>query len=203
MSRHNTLRLSAAVLAALGLLLFAQGAWIKAKAAVAQVLLDRAFAETIATGQPVKPWSWADTWPVARISVPRIGRSAIALEGASGQAMAFGPAHLAQSAKAGEPGTAVYAAHRDSHFAFLGDVKTGDDITVTRDDGRSFTYTVTGSEIVPWNRSGITADARGYHLALATCWPLDGKTRGPLRYVVHAEMKDDFSKPPSRSLASR
>ena len=42
------------------------------------------------TGRPVKPWSWADTWPVARIIVPRIGRSAIALAGASGQALAFG-----------------------------------------------------------------------------------------------------------------
>lgn len=189
MNRRKTLRLGAAFLAALGLLFFAQGAWIKAKAVVAQVLLERAFAESVASGSPVKPWSWADTWPVARISVPRLGRSAIALEGASGQAMAFGPAHLAQSADAGEPGTAVYAAHRDTHFVFLGDVRPGDDITVTRSDGRTFSYTVTGSEIVRWNQSGITADARGYQLALATCWPLDGKTRGPLRYVVHAVMK--------------
>lgn len=189
MTRPTPLRLGAAVLAALGLFIFAQGAWIKAKAAVAQVLLERAFAASVAAGKPVKPWSWADTWPVARISVPRLGRSAIALEGASGQAMAFGPAHLSQSAHAGEPGTAVYAAHRDTHFAFLADLRPGDDIIVTRHDGRSFTYSVTGSEIVHWDRSGITADGRGYRLALATCWPLDGKTRGPLRYVVHAEMR--------------
>ncbi|CAN5443401.1 class GN sortase [soil metagenome] len=193
MNRQTTLRLSAAAFAALGLFLFAQGAWIPVKAVIAQVLLERAFTETVATGKPVKPWSWADTWPVARISVPRLSRSAIALEGASGQAMAFGPAHLAESANAGEPGTAVYAAHRDTHFAFLGDVKPGDDITVTRADGRQFSYVMTGSEVVRWDQSGITVDARGYQLALATCWPLDGKTHGPLRYVVHAVMKNEVA----------
>jgi sortase A len=193
MTRRKTLKLGAAFLAALGFFLFAQGAWIKAKAVVAQVLLERAFTESVATCTPVKPWSWADTWPVARISVPRLGRSAIALEGASGQSMAFGPAHLTDSPEAGELGTAVYAAHRDTHFAFLGDVRPGDDITVTRSDGRAFSYTMTGSEVVRWDQSGITADARGYQLALATCWPLDGKTRGPLRYVVHAVMKKDVA----------
>ncbi|MFW8121104.1 hypothetical protein, partial [Klebsiella pneumoniae] len=53
--------------ALIGLILFGQGAYIHGKALLAQVLLERAFARTIATGQPVKPWSWADTWPVARI----------------------------------------------------------------------------------------------------------------------------------------
>jgi sortase A len=30
---------------------------------LAQVLLERAFAETITSGRAVKPWPWADTWP--------------------------------------------------------------------------------------------------------------------------------------------
>ena len=107
------------------------------------------------------------------------------------------------AANAGEAGTAVYAAHRDTHFAFLGDIKPGDNIVVTRADGRQFTYTMTGSEVVRWDQSGISADALGHQLALATCWPLDGKTHGPLRYVVHAVMKNTVAPrgaatPPSR-----
>jgi sortase A len=44
-------RVAAALLLALaGLLLFGQGAYIHAKALLAQVLLERAFNETIATG---------------------------------------------------------------------------------------------------------------------------------------------------------
>jgi sortase A len=190
MTMRQLLNLSAAAIAALGLTVFAQGAWIQGKATLAQYLLEDAFAESIDTGKRVKPWSWADTWPVAKIEIPRIGKSAIALAGSSGQALAFGPGHLDRSADPGEPGTAVYAAHRDTHFAFLSAVKPGDAIEVTRADGRTFTYETTGSEIVRWDNSGISADARGTQLALVTCWPLDGKTRGPLRYVVHATLRE-------------
>lgn len=190
MTRRRLLNLGAAAIAALGLTIFAQGAWIQAKAVLAQYLLEDAFAQSVETGKPVKPWNWADTWPVAKITVPRLGRSAIALAGSSGQALAFGPGHLERSADVGEPGTTVYAAHRDTHFAFLGAVKVGDAIEVTRADGRTFTYETTGSEIVRWDNSGISTDARGAQLALVTCWPLDGKTRGPLRYVVHATLKE-------------
>src|SRR5258708_1490834 len=77
-----------------GLVLVGQGVWMHAKALVAQVLLQRAFAQTLTTGKDVKPWSWADTWPVARIDIPRLGKSAIVLNGSSGQALAFGPGHV-------------------------------------------------------------------------------------------------------------
>ena len=33
--------------------------------------------------------------------------------------MAFGPGHVERTAEPGGAGTAVYAAHRDTHFAFL------------------------------------------------------------------------------------
>lgn len=179
------------LLALAGLALMGEGLWIKAKAELAQILLERAFSETVATRQVVKPWRWADTWPVARITVPRLNASAIVLESASGQAMAFGPGHLVESAKPGELGTAVFAAHRDTHFAFLKDVKEGDEIVITRDDGLTFTYEATGAEVVRYDRSGLTANSQGRYLALATCWPFDSKVSGPLRYVVHAKLKEN------------
>src|SRR5258708_9645369 len=88
--RMNRL-ITAPVLALAGLVLFGQGIYIHAKALVAQVLLQRAFAETIAGGHPVKPWSWADTWPVARIEVRRLHASAILLAGSSRPAPALPP----------------------------------------------------------------------------------------------------------------
>jgi sortase A len=170
--------------------LFGQGIWIFAKAVLAQILLERAFAETIATGRIVKPWSWADTWPVARIAVPRLGKSAIVLAGASGQALAFGPGHVERTPVAGERGTAVYSAHRETHFAFLADVGVGDEIRVTRADGTQVGFRVTATSVVRWDASGIDPLAPGQNLVLATCWPLDGKTSGPLRYLVHAVAAD-------------
>jgi sortase A len=182
---------AAAILCCIGLVLIGQGAWIHAKALLAQVLLERAFAASLATGHAVKPWSWADTWPVARIAVPRLRRSEIALAGSSGQALAFGPGHGERTPEAGEPGTAVYAAHRDTSFAFLGDLRAGDEIRVTRRDGRTFGFRVADTSVVRWDASGIDPQADGHWLALVTCWPLDATLSGPLRYVVRARLIDD------------
>lgn len=181
-------RITILLLAVTGFALIGSGLWIHAKALLAQVLLQRAFAQTIATGQTVKPWAWADTWPVARINVARINASAIVLAGSSGQALAFGPGHLEQTPDAGERGIAVYAAHRDTHFAFLKDVAVGDEITVTRADGRSFRYRADSAAVVRFDASGIDPLTDGYQLVLSTCWPFDAVTPGPLRYVLRATL---------------
>jgi sortase A len=185
----------AAILALAGIVLCGQGLWIHAKAILAQVLLDRAFAQTLATGRDAKPWPWADTWPVARIEVPRLGKSAIVLHGSSGQALAFGPGQLERTPPAGEPGTAIFAAHRDTHFDFLADVVTGDEIRVTRRDGTMVRFRVTGTEVVRWDASGIDPVAPGRRLVLATCWPLGAKFAGPLRYLVHADLIESAAPP--------
>jgi len=177
----------AALAVAVGLALCAQGLWIPAKAAIAQVLLERAFDRSLATGRPVKPWPWADTWPVARISFPRLRRAVIVLDGASGQALAFGPGHVAGTPDAGERGTAVYAAHRDTHFALLGQLRAGDEIAVQRIDGRQARFRVAGGQVVRWDASGVDPHAPGRALVLATCWPLDATRHGPLRYLVWAK----------------
>jgi len=176
------------LLALIGLILFGQGAYIHAKARLAQVLLERAFEQTIATGHETKPWSWADTWPVARIEVKRLGAGAIVLAGSSGQALAFGPGHVERTPDAGERGVAVYSAHRDTHFAFLKNVVIGDEIEVTRGDGKHFRYRVDGTSVVRFDASGIDPLADGYHLVLSTCWPFDALTSGPDRYLVQASM---------------
>ena len=172
----------------LSVIFFSQSAYIYAKAQVAQVLLERAFTQTLLTGHPVKAWSWADTRPVARLKIERIGAESIVLKGASGEALAFGPALLDETARIGERGTAVIAAHRDTHFAFLKDVQKGDVISVMRDDGLSFSYRVTGMRIADADQSGIDRHASGFHLVLSTCYPFEAITRGKQRYLVEAEL---------------
>ena len=180
--------MSPLVLAIIGLVLFGDGAYIHAKAWLAQVLLERAFDRSVATGEAVKPWSWADTWPVARIEVRRIGASAIALDGTSGQALAFGPGHIHRTVDAGERGVAVYAAHRDTHFRFLRNVAIGDVIDVTRRDGKHFRYRADSSAVVRFDASGIDPAVRDAELVLTTCWPFDAIASGPERYILHATL---------------
>ena len=171
-----------------GLILFGQGGYIHAKALLAQILLERAFTKTIVTGRETKPWSWADTWPVARIEVKRIHASTIVLAGSSGQALAFGPGHVENTPNAGERGVAVYSAHRDTHFRFLRDVAIGDEIEVTRSDGRKFRYRADSTSIVRFDASGIDPLSNTFELVLSTCWPFEALTPGSDRYLLHASL---------------
>ena len=196
----NTRMLSALALLIGGGLIAVQAAWIPAKAQVAQVLMTSAWEHQLETGDPARPWPWADFTPAARLEFPSLGRSVLAVTDAGGEGMAFGPIQMAAAVKPGERGVAVFAAHRDTHFAFLGDLKPGDVVVVETPDGPR-TFRVTGSEVVSWDASGIVAHEGGRpRIALATCWPLDAKTQGPLRYVVWAEAETPT--PPARSASA-
>ena len=172
---------------ALGLATVAQGAWIPVKAAVAQVLLDRAFAASLAEHRPVRPWAWADTAPVARVSVPRLGVSDVVLSGGSGQAMAFGPTRLRGGANT-DGRVTVLAAHRDTHFAFVRDLRVGDAVVVEQIDGSRLRYRVSSFQTVRWDRFAVPRDPAQPLLALATCYPFGATERGPWRRVAWAEL---------------
>jgi sortase A len=187
-SRRGILNALSVMLIAASLMFFGNSIWIFAKAQLAQVLLERAFTQSILKGEPVKAWNWADTYPVARIKISRINAEAIVLNGSSGEAMAFGPALVNETSRPGTRGTSVMAAHRDTHFSFLKTVQIGDLIEVERDDGLSFTYRAKQMRIVDWNQSGIDAHAAGFNLVLATCYPFDAITHGPKRFIVEAEL---------------
>src|SRR5438034_7014569 len=107
-----------------------QGAWIHVKARLAQVLLQRAWARTLAGERQAKPWPWADTWPVARLRAPGHGVDLIVLSGVSGRTLAFGPGHADGTATPGDAGTAVVTGHRDTHFAFLRRLRPGEAVVV-------------------------------------------------------------------------
>jgi sortase A len=179
--RRRARRLVLALLAGWGLVLTAQALWIPAKAVLAQVLLERSFAAGLATGTPARPWPWADTAPIARLTV---------LSGGSGQALAFGPTLLRSGLAAGPRGVTILAAHRDTHFRFLRELRQGDIVDLESIDGSRRRYRISHFDTVRWDRFGYpSAPARGL-LALVTCWPFDAAAPSPLRRVAWAEAID-------------
>lgn len=166
-----------------------QGGTIQAKAWLAQVLIKQAWARTLEGEQHAKPWPWADTWPVARISVPGRDIERFVLAGANGRSIAFGPGHVFGTPLPGEAGNSVIGAHRDTHFAFLRDVRPGEEIVVQKSVSGIRRYRVTGSEIVDKRETRVLAQAPGEtRLTLITCYPFDAlRAGGPLRYVVTAK----------------
>jgi len=177
------------VLAALALWQLSAGFWIPAKSWLAQWLIERAWAEAMASGKPAPPWPWADTTPVARLLVPSLGIDEIVLEHATGRSLAFGPGHLDGSAAPGGPGLAVVSGHRDTSFRFLADLRVGSELRLQRADGIWVTYRITATDVIDVRTARLPRLINGPpRLALATCYPFDAMLPGgPLRYVVWAE----------------
>ncbi len=84
----------------------------------------------------------------------------------------------------------MYAAHRDTHFAFLGD---RDRRRCRGAPARRRRHNASASPGSRWC-DGIppasTLPRPAAISALATCWPLDPVLPGPLRYVVHADLAE-------------
>src|SRR5213075_555455 len=107
-----------------------EAGWIHAKAIVAQHLIASAWNDARAGRVARRPWPWADMRPVARLTVPAHRVELFVLDNASNRALAFGPAHVSGTAVPGSAGNAVIVAHRDTHFAFLRDLREDDEIDV-------------------------------------------------------------------------
>lgn len=177
-----------------------QAAWIPAKAALAQVLLERAWERARAAdvsrgpagpgamGAELRPWPGADTRPVARLSFPGRGKTLLVLAGASGRTLAFGPGHLDGTPLPGQVGNSVVAGHRDTHFAVLEAVEAGEPVLVEEPSGAIHRYRVTSTTVVHESDTRALRPAGSDRLlTLVTCWPFDAvDPGGPLRFVVRA-----------------
>jgi sortase A len=183
----GALRWLAIGLVAVGVWLSGDGLAIHAKAALAQVLLQQAWQYTQLTGAPLRPWPWADTRPIARLSLGGDRPDLFVLAGASGRTLAFGPGHHDGSALPGTDGNAVLSAHRDTHFRALRDLAVGDELAVERPDGAVVVYRVREAGVFDQRDVVLPRDPGLPMLTLVTCWPFDAVSPGtPWRYVVVA-----------------
>ena len=164
------------------------GAYIHVKAYVAQQLLLSAWDKTLAGGEKVKPWSWSDTWPIARLQAAAYGEDIIILAGDSGRNLAFGPGYRFGTSQPGTQGVSIISAHRDTHFRFLKNLKLGDELKIQTDKGEIIHYTITDTKIVNEASARINLDKTNKELVLVTCYPFDSIQAGTdLRFLVFAE----------------
>lgn len=165
-----------------------KGMWIYVKAHIAQQLIERAWSHALAGDENFKPWPWADTYPVARIVVPRLGVDVIALAGDSGRTLAFGPGVSFGNDLVEGEGVTLISGHRDTHFSFLGDLVIGDRLLVTTTSRRTYIYEMKEQVVFDVNDGEFLAQDDSPILALVTCWPLDAITPGgSMRMAVIAE----------------
>lgn len=181
------------------------GLWIPLKAVMAQELLEIAWAESQARQVESRPWPWADTWPVAKLSMPGLGDSMIVLAGVHGESLAFGPGRMMGVGDA--QGTVVIAGHRDTHFRPLKQLEPGNELRLQGRDGHWQEYRVSEARVVDSRSEFIDAgNLPADTLLLVTCYPFDSiDAGGPLRYVVEAraDNRSGQGSLSSRSLNSR
>lgn len=186
------MRAARVVLVALALVggaLLVRGLWIPAKAALGQMLLERAWTRVVSgevAPSAARPWPWADTWPVARLRLPGRGLDFVVLDGTSGESMAWAPGWVRTSAPPGSPGHVVLAGHRDTHFRVLEALRPQEEL-VLEAPGAERRYRVTETRVVDESDTRVLAATARPTLTLITCFPFDAVVPGgPLRWVVTA-----------------
>jgi LPXTG-site transpeptidase (sortase) family protein len=124
---------------------------------------------------------------ICELDFPRLGRRLPVLEGDEPGILKRGPGHLEASVLPGDPGNSVIAAHRDTHFRFLKDIRIGDQIKVVR-DGREEVYRVSKTLIVDPDDTRSLQPTNKNVLTLVTCYPFYFVGHAPERFVVRAQL---------------
>lgn len=123
---------------------------------------------------------------VGRISIPRVDVSAIVLEGVDKKTLRRGAGHIPATAlPAEDEGNVGIAAHRDSFFRGLKNIREDDTIELTTLDG-TFRYKVEWTKIVQPTDVSVLAPTDEPALTLVTCYPFYFVGSAPQRFIVRA-----------------
>ena len=163
----------------------ADASYMLLKARLAQALIEHSWLDTRKS-----PWPWADTLPVARLVIPRLSVDSFVLAGAAGESLAFGPGMVSGSSEPGQPGVTMIAAHRDTHFKPLQNIKTDDLINIQGPDRQWHRYRVSSIGIADSRSESISSRSDHSRMVLVTCYPFNAlNAGGPLRFVVEADLE--------------
>jgi sortase A len=184
MSRsHDVVRRAARVFLAIGLLALGYAACVVTDATVFQTIEQRRF-ELERSDTAVAPALIAGG-SMGEIQIPRLGLTAVVIEGDSGAILQRAVGHLADTARPGESGNVVLAGHRDTFFRPLKWVRVGDLIVLSTRNG-DFEYRVESTAVVPPTDVQVLEPTGGRTLTLITCFPFSYLGSAPDRFIVRA-----------------
>jgi sortase A len=125
---------------------------------------------------------------IGRLAIPRLKLEVVVLEGSDSRILDVAAGHVEGTALPGSIGNIAIAAHRDTFFRPLRDIRR-DDIISLRTAAGDFAYQVESTEVVdPTDIEALhqTADAE---LTLVTCYPFHYIGPAPKRFIVHARQR--------------
>jgi sortase A len=123
---------------------------------------------------------------IGRIDIPRLGLSAMVIEGTSGRTLRRAVGHIPGTALPGQPGNVGISGHRDTFFRPLRNIQRNDIITLTTLFGE-YRYRVVSTRIVSPSNVAVLAPSGSDTLTLVTCYPFYFVGSAPNRFIVRAE----------------
>lgn len=122
---------------------------------------------------------------IGRIEIPRLQVSAMVREGVDNRTLRRAVGHVPGTAIPGDEGNVALAAHRDTFFRGLRDVKKNDHIVVETLDAR-YEYEVDSLRIVKPKDVSVLKPTKNPTLTLVTCYPFYYVGSAPDRFIVRA-----------------
>jgi sortase A len=122
---------------------------------------------------------------IGEIQVPRLGLSAVVVQGVSPASLRHAVGHMEKSALPGEWGNVALAGHRDTLFRPLREIQVGDEIlfkTVKQD----IKYVVETIDVVAPTDIRVLEATSGHDLTFITCFPFYYVGPAPKRFIVRA-----------------
>ena len=126
---------------------------------------------------------------LGEIRIPRVGLTAIVVEGDSAAVLRQAVGHLGDTALPGASGNVVLAGHRDTFFRPLKHVSVGDAITLSTRNGE-FEYLVEWTAVVRPGDVWVLRPSGRRTLTLITCYPFSFVGSAPDRFIVRARQTD-------------
>lgn len=123
---------------------------------------------------------------IGRIEIPRLGLSAVVVEGIGRRDLRRAVGHIPGTALPGQPGNAAIAGHRDTFFRPLKDIAVDDVILLTTQWGE-FRYRVVWSQMTTPDDVAVLDPTPNDALTLVTCYPFYYVGPAPDRFIVRAE----------------
>ena len=127
--------------------------------------------------------------PWGRIELIRLGLSVMIAEGDDEKTLRRGVGHIPGTALPGQPGNVGLAAHRDTYFRPLENIRVHDEIFLTTLAG-VYRYRVQSLEVVGPKDIQVLDPQGGQTLTLVTCYPFHFVGSAPHRFIVHAQRID-------------
>lgn len=124
---------------------------------------------------------------LGRIEIPRLNLAVVILQGTTAQTLRLGAGHIDGTAFPGEPGNVGIAAHRDTFFRPLQNIRAGDEILLQTASGFS-SYRVESLQIVDPSDVAVLAPSSAPTLTLVTCYPFHFIGSAPERFIVRARI---------------